>query len=259
MNRPRKSQAKHVIANVSKSLQHNESGGLSVNVSNALNEAAHRLTLSEKRIIMFAVAKIDSLRMMVGMKPPELRITAAEFVELYGVSPNTAYEELQSAAKQLYNRSIGFVKETRKGPELVNMRWIGAAHYHKSEGWVEIKFWHEVVPHLTALRSKFTSYKLAQASALRSVYSWRLLELLMQYESTGWRRDDIDAFCDAMDAKASHRANFAQLRRWVIEPAVAELRDKDAWLIDWEPVKAGRKVIALKFKFKRDPQGRLDV
>ena len=259
MSRAKKSQAQHIVTNVSKSLQQNGSGNLSVNLSNAMNEAAHRLTLSEKRIIMFAVAKIDSLRVMVGMKPPELRITAAEFAELYGVSPNTAYDELQSAAKQLYNRSIGFVKETRKGPEIVNMRWIGSAHYHKGEGWVELKFWHEIVPHLTALRTKFTSYKLAQASALRSIYSWRLLELLMQYEKTGWRQDDIEDFCHAVDAKASHRANFAQLRKWVIEPAVAELRDKDAWIIDWEPIKAGRKVIAVKFKFKRHPQGRLDV
>lgn len=259
MTKLKKSQVQHILSNTSKTLQDKDSGALCVTLSNAMNQAAHRLTLSEKRIIMFAVAKIDSLKAMNAIKPPELRITAAEFSELFGVSADTAYNELQAGAKQLYERTIGFMRETRKGPEIISMRWIGSAHYHKGEGWVELKFWHEIVPHLTALRGKFTSYKLAQASALRSIYSWRLLELLMQFESTGWRQDDIDDFCHAMDVKKTHRANFAQLRRWVIEPAVKELSEKDAWIIEWQPVKAGRKVIALKFKFKRDPQGRLEI
>jgi plasmid replication initiation protein len=40
---------------------------------------------------------------------------------------------------------------------------------------------------------------------------------------------------------------------------VKELTEKDGWLIAWTPIKAGRKVTALRFEFKRDPQGRLDV
>ena len=31
------------------------------------------------------------------------------------------------------------------------------------------------------------------------------------------------------------------------------------WLIDWTPIKTGRKVTALKFVFKRDPQGQLPL
>jgi plasmid replication initiation protein len=40
---------------------------------------------------------------------------------------------------------------------------------------------------------------------------------------------------------------------------VHELNEKDGWLIDWEPIKAGRKVKAVRFTFERDPQGRLPV
>jgi plasmid replication initiation protein len=43
----------------------------------------------------------------------------------------------------------------------------------------------------------------------------------------------------------------------MIEPAVKELTEKDGWLIQWEAVKAGRKVKAIRFTFMRNPQGSL--
>ena len=50
------------------------------------------------------------------------------------------------------------------------------------------------------------------------------------------------------------RKNFKELRTRIIEPAVKELRQKDNWLIEWEPIKAGRRVSALSFRFARNPQ-----
>jgi len=43
----------------------------------------------------------------------------------------------------------------------------------------------------------------------------------------------------------------------MIEPAIKELTEKDGWLIQWEPVKTGRKVGSLRFTFMRNPQGSL--
>jgi plasmid replication initiation protein len=62
-----------------------------------------------------------------------------------------------------------------------------------------------------------------------------------------------------MEATESYKSNFGLLRKWVIEPAVAELTEKDNWIIEWEPIKRGRKVAALKFKFERNPQGQLSL
>ena len=43
------------------------------------------------------------------------------------------------------------------------------------------------------------------------------------------------------------------------EPAVKELQDRDGWLIQWQPIKAGRKTAALRFNFMRDPQAKLPL
>jgi len=60
-----------------------------------------------------------------------------------------------------------------------------------------------------------------------------------------------------MEATAKQAADFAKVRTKITEPAVKELIEKDGWLIQWFPIKAGRKVKALRFTFMRDPQRRL--
>lgn len=234
-----------------------------VTMSNALTRAGHGLTLAEKRIVASAVSKLDSRRVLPPGEVPRTKITAAEYAETFQVDMDTAYDQLQAAAKQLYQRSITFYAPAhrRNGkplpPTKVQMRWVGEARYHDGEGWVELAWWPPILPHLIGLRRQFTSYQLQQASALRSVYSWRLLELLMRFESTGWAEYTIEDFCASMDATAKQAADFSKVRTKIIEPAVKELQEKDGWLIQWQPVKAGRKVKALRFTFMRDPQRRL--
>ncbi|RWZ85654.1 MAG: RepB family plasmid replication initiator protein [Hydrotalea sp. AMD] len=229
-------------------------------MTNALTRAGHGLTLAEKRLVACAVSKLDSLRPLKPGEVPTTRITADEYAEVFQVELHTAYEALQDAAKHLYNRSITFYEPAHKrgGKELlptkVTMRWVGQVHYQKGEGWVELSWWPKLLPHLTGLKRQFTKYQLQQASALRSAYSWRLLELLSRFKSTGWAEYTIEDFSASMDATEKQQENFAAIRRKIIEPAVKELVEKDGWLIQWHPIKAGRKVTSLRFTFSRNPQ-----
>lgn len=255
--------AQHALANYDPNDLDRPAGDRLVTMSNALTRAGHGLTLAEKRLVMMAVSKLDSGKPIRPGEVPTTRITAAEYAEAAECGMPTAYEALQDAAKALFERKITFYEAAhrRKGkplePTKVQMRWVGQVHYQKGEGWVELYWWPKLLPHLTGLKRQFTSYQLQQASALRSAYSWRLLELLMRFESTGWAEYSIEDFAAAMDATEKQRANFNNIKRRIIEPAVKELGDKDGWLIQWRPIKAGRKVSAVRFEFRRDPQGRL--
>jgi plasmid replication initiation protein len=62
-----------------------------------------------------------------------------------------------------------------------------------------------------------------------------------------------------MEATEKQRSDFGKIRTKIIEPAVKELQEKDGWLIQWHPIKAGRKVTALKFNFMRNPQAMLPI
>lgn len=244
-----------------------EPGSRWVVMSNALTRAAHGLTLGEKRIIMVAVSKLDSRRTAPPGQIPVTKITAAEYQDFAGCEANAAYEALQTAAKNLFDRRIvlfepSFKRGNRKigdAGTVTHMRWVGRATYHANEAWIEL-VWHvEVVPHLIGLKKNFTAYQLQQANALRSIYSWRLLELLMRFKSAGVAEYTIEDFGTSMEATDKQRENFATIRRKMIEPAVRELAEKDGWLIEWEPVKAGRRVASVRFKFERNPQGLLPL
>lgn len=236
-----------------------------VTMSNALMRAGHGLTLGEKRLVAWAAARLDSRRKLAFGEVPTTRIMASEYAEEFGVDLNTAYEQLALAAKHLYSRSITFFEPAwkRNGkplpPTKVQMRWVGQVHYQEGEGWVELSWWPHLLPHLVGLKRQFTSYQLQQASALRSTYSWKLLELLMRFQTTGWAEYAVEDFCTSMEATEKQRADFAKIRTKIIEPAVRELEAKDGWIIRWEPIKAGRKVKSIRFTFVRDPQQRLPI
>jgi plasmid replication initiation protein len=240
-------------------------GDRCVNMSNALIRAGQGLSLAEKRLMASAVAMLDSMRTPLPGECPVVRITAADYAESFDLDIDTAYNQLQSGADNLYHRSIViFEPSYKRGSKKIGdkgtvtrMRWVGRASYQEKEGWVELAFWHEVVPHLMGLRKQFTTYKLQQASALRSIYSWRLLELLMRFKDTGWAQYSIEDFCQSMNASEKQKADFAAIRRKIIEPAVKELIEKDGWLIEWKPIKAGRKVTDIRFTFLKNPQQQL--
>ena len=231
-----------------------------ITMSNALTRAGHTLTLAEKRIVMLAISKLNPLNPVptsASISPPCTKITAAEYAEAFNIEMNTAYEQLQSATKHLYSRSIMFFEPAHKRagkdikPPRSVMRWVGRATYHEGEAWVELAWWPEILPHLLGIKRNFTEYQLSQVTALRSIHSWRLLELLMRFKSTGWAEYTVEDFSVSMEATERQKADFAKIRTQIIEPAVKELTDKDAWKIEWETIKAGRKVKSVKFKFSR--------
>lgn len=237
-----------------------------VTLDNALNRAAQGLSLAEKRLMMIAVSKLDPRTPAESptAAPLVTKVTAVEYAEHAKVDLDAAYLALKAAAEDLHKRQITMREDLPGGGKRqryirVSMSWVGRATYHNGAGWIELAWWHEVMPYLTGLKDKFTEYQLQQAVALRSLYSWRLLELLMQHQDTGWLQITIEDFCRAMEATEKQEADFAAIRRKMIEPAVRELNDKDAWLITWEPLKFGRKVTGLRFDFRRDDQLRLDL
>lgn len=227
-----------------------------VNMDNRLTRAAQGLSLSEKRIMSAAVAKLDSVRHWTP-ETLKVKITAAEFADTFGIDARTAYEELKASADRLFLRWVQWTDDTPRGPKITKMHWVGRATYHAGEGWVEIVFHHEIAPMLFSLRKQFTTYKLAQASALRSIYSWRLLELFAQFRKTNTLHITIENFAQAMEAPPSARKNFKEMRKRIIEPAVRELTEKDGLIVRWEEHKRGRKVTAVSFSFHPDPQQKL--
>lgn len=247
----------------------------SVTIKNELVRRIQRMKLSEKRLLALAIAKCNPKNKMLkhrAMHPDTatgaapgwtIRVTAQEFVEAYPhIEPKHAYSELKSAAENLWECEVVWYEEViergRKDTKRRAVRWIYEKCDTTTSGWVDLKFSPSIAPYLLGIEDEFTKYKLRHAADLRSMYSWRLLEIMAQYRDKGLVVITYDDFCEAMGAPESCVKDSGQLRRRVIEPAVKELHEKNDLSIEWEPVKpAGRKVTGFRFKFKPDPQGRL--
>lgn len=227
-----------------------------ITMDKQLTLAAHGLLLSEKRLIMACIVQLDSRRQSSIRK--RIKVTAKEFSETFGISMRTAYEQLKHAALKLFEREIRLTKKTRTGKAVVKFRWVGSVCYHDNEGFVELSFSTDVEPYLVGLHKNFTTYRLQQATSLRSIYACRLLEVLMTYEQTGWWKVSLEDFYMVMDVPDSYKTTFQNLKVIVIQQAIKELTRKGDWIIKWAASKKiGKKIMELKFTFKRDPQQRL--
>lgn len=215
-------------------------------LSNALVRSAQGLTLAEKRILMAAISRMDGV-----MQPIE--ITAQEYADTFHLPVRQAYEQLRESAKAFLTKHITYLGEHNGHKGVFQVNWLSTVFYTHNEGFITVEFNPKLMPELCDLQQHFTQYQLKRASSLRSVHSWRLMELLQQMKNSesndGWLIIGINEFHHAMESTDSYKANFGRLRARVIEPAIKELQDKDGWKIDWGIIKVGRKVSSLKFRF----------
>lgn len=234
-------------------------GELHVNMSNTLTRAAHGLNLIEKRVVSACIAQIDNMRIAEhgNFNQMLVRLDALTYGAQFGVGNNNAYAELRTAAEKLFDRYITIQRQTPTGLKEHKFRWVSGIEYHHGEGWLELNFTREVMPYITLLRKDYTSYKLKLASALRSVYSWRLLELFKQWRKTNALYITLDDFRHAMQVPDNYA--YINIKQRCIDPAIKELSEKNNLIIEWEAIKKGRAVTSLSFKWKQNDQIQLEL
>ncbi len=230
-----------------------ETNGRLVVKDNALIRASYKLTLNEQRLVLTCIARLDSMR---GTLPRDnlFQVTVDDFQDQWGLPRNKAYEALAEATDSLYERDIKLRDSTGKA----RMRWVYYVKYYDGEGRVDLGFSPTVAPYLTQLRREFTSYGLDSVSGLKSAYSIRIFEMLMQFKSTGACRVGIDEMRTALDL-GDRYPRFTDLKKRVIEPAVKELSQKSNLDVQYDVHRKGNTPFAVTFFFAENPQGVLGL
>lgn len=235
-----------------------------VSMSNVLARAGHGLSLLEKRVIMAVIAKIDSRK---GAKAhahlaefQKVRITALDYADIYGVDTKHAYEHLKNATDHLFERQFSIKEMVGKSERITRFRWVSSATYAKNEGFIELSFTPEVYPHLNALKAHYTTYKLRNAAALKSSYSWRLYEFAKSWvdhcKNGKTVRITLENLQLVLEYPDSYRWNHVKTR--CIDSSIAEIKKLSALDIKYKIEKKGRAVHALEFKFSEHDKLELD-
>lgn len=225
--------------------------------SNALIEASYKLTLQEQRFLLVCISRIKSgLDASSAESQKTMTITAAELYDAFpDMGRQHAEAKLKEAIDRLWDRSV-IIRDESKREEF---RWVQyRAQYLKGEAKVEITFSDAIMPYLTQLKGQFTRVVVKNVSSLSSTYSIRIYELLQQFRSTGDRTIALDDFRSMLDLDDKY-VDFKILNRALIKPAIAELNEKSDLAVTVETVKQGRKVVALRFRFRDDKQIKMAI
>lgn len=219
---------------------------LVVTKSNHLIEANYKLSLNEQRLVLSAVSQVD------GRKPidkdNDFTITANEFSEIFKIPLKQAYEALDDAASRLYERDIKTHDSSAKTTE--RFRWVDYVKYWHGEAKVTLSFSRRVIPYLTLLHQQFTSYELKQISQMKSAYSIRLYELLVQFMKTGERNITLEKLRELLELKKQY-PRFFDLKRYILIPSMKDINETTDIRVEWDVVKKGSRISGLLFVFEK--------
>lgn len=127
------------------------------------------------------------------------------------------------------------------------MPFFTSIKYRK--GNVEAKFNREMSGLLLQLRACFTQYNLMEYLTLPSLYSQKLFEILKSWANSPEVVLSVADLHRLLDTPPSFRADFKAFRVRVIEKAHKDIQEKTSLHFEWEPVKVGRSVEAIRFLF----------
>ena len=207
---------------------------------NNLVEARYSLTLQEKRLILWLISKIRPEE--EDFKKHELSVQ--EFMNLLELKGNSNYKELQKV-------TLGLMKKVLviKRPEertLTQVNWINYAHYEEGTGKIQLAFSDVMKPFLLHLKGQFTAIEVTDLMQFKSIHAIRIYELLKQYETIGERVLSIEEIkqCCGIIGKLKQ---YIEFERYLLLIAQREIDAKSDISFEFERIKRGRKIVAIKF------------
>ena len=128
---------------------------------------------------------------------------------------------------------------------------MNEGEYHEREGKISLSFPEKIKPFLYDLKQNYTSYRIGQVVKLKSNYSIRLFEMLIQYKKLGTRKLSLKMLREYFKTGDKYTISHDFLKK-VVKPAVADLNAKTSFTIMHRCIKKGRAIEAIEFNFMDD-------
>lgn len=217
---------------------------------NALINASYDLSLVEQRLILLAI--IEFRRQSIpNLKPNEVWIRADSYIEHFDVHRNTAYQALQDATKNLKRREFTF-KEVVNNKTIIRTRnWVVETGYAVNDAFVTLEFDPNVIPLISELERRFTSYDITEVANLKSAYAIRLYELIIAWRTTGSvPYISIEELRDRLGVLEGEYARMERFKTKILEYSIDQINKNTDVKLDYQQQKAGRTITGFTFKFK---------
>jgi plasmid replication initiation protein len=204
---------------------------------NNLVEANFHMTDLEMRIFMYMLAYVKRGDTVFS----EIRIP----VRVFGTA--NSYNEIKAAAQRLAKQTldIELIAEKKK---FRTIPLISFCEYEDGWGYIVTEFNEKAKPYLLELKESFTTAELEEISKIKGSYIVRVYWLLKQYQNSikKERVIEVEKFWN-MFRLHQKKYRYADFKRQILKASQKKLKNTDM-AFEFEEIREGRKVHALKFK-----------
>ena len=210
-------------------------------------------THNDYKVFLYLISKIGGIDQYGKyLQPEQLQrehiLTSKEFSEVFNVSLNKCYGVLKQSVDRLMKTDIKVERIDLKGIWRINVCSI--AKYYESEGYIDIQFTDSIMPYLAQVKERFVLYNLKEISNFGSLYTTRLYELIQEFKETGWMLKSVEQLRESF-AVGNVLKRYGDFKKKTFAHACQEINDIDDMGLRFEELKEGRKVVAVKFFFKK--------
>ena len=238
---------------MSKAKKQNDKAIVLIKKSNNLVESRYKFDIWETRFFLSILAQIRKDEADLR----KYRIWYKDIIKTFGLNSGDAYASLRDAAKSLIRKPVRTsyyvdgVKREQEASLITQIDYMAEGKEGSvNHEYIDVMVQDNMKPFLLQLQKNFTAYDLRNVVKL-GVYSVRMYELLKQYESIGTRTLTIDEMKIMFELSHEYQ-KYNDFYRWVIKPSEEEInRYTDIQILNIEKLKEGRKITALRFKFRK--------
>jgi plasmid replication initiation protein len=218
--------------------------------ANKVIEARYKLTVLEQKLIAFVISliRLDD----EDFKIFEIRVK--ELADFLGIESKDIYSKMKSITRKMLTRELILKDEGRE----LQLTWLSSADYYEGKGIVEIEISEKMKPFLLQLRRHFTKYEIQNVIQFKSVYAFRIYELLKQYEDLGFRRFNIDDLREILGIKGNQYLKYSAFKTYVLLKAQSEIEKHTDISFNFKEIKDGRRITTIEFTISSIKQKKLN-
>lgn len=226
-----------------------------VKKDNSLTEALYSLTVVEYRILHMAFSSLAECEVNPDFfKNVRITISASNYMELYQVDRNTAYQAIKDASDKLFHRYFSYDEVVNKDLmlyERVKSRWVSKVGYNREDKSISLWLTPDVLGMVGNLKEQYTYFQLKQTINLDSIYAVRIYEMLMQ-----WRKTktvpciSVVELRDRLGIGEKEYTRIFDFKKYVLETAVQQINKNTDIIVSYEQEKQGRNITGFLFRYE---------
>jgi plasmid replication initiation protein len=211
-------------------------------------------THNEYQVFLHLVSKLGGVdEFGKYLQPEQLErehvLSAKEFSEVFSTDLSNCYRFLHKACKKLMKTSI--ILEKPELSEVWEINVCSTAKYNSKQGTITIQFTDSIMPYLAQVRERFVLYNLKEIANFGSLYTTRLYELIQEFKETGWMLKSVEQLRETFAVGKNKFRLYGHFKKNTFAHACQEINDNYDMGLGFEELKEGRKVVAVKFFFKK--------